>query len=190
MPVWEQLDKVIPTRLWMTTIKWVLRVGVPILKVELFISSTESVIDEGETYTNVPAPVHVCARGCDPFWSPHHLCSTCVPPSLTHTSTTKEQGQPLGILLLPGRAWGESWVAKELPLRDRGLNEMGGGRDMSVVAALLPLLGRAKTWALDRPVPADVGLPRAGHVCPSSPSLGACYPLGDPCPCAALPHAP
>ena len=66
---------------------------------------------------------------------------------------------------------------------------MGGGGGTSLAAELLPFLSRAKTWAPGRPVPADIGLSRAGLVCTEPPILGCLLPLERSLPQAPLPDS-
>lgn len=101
-------------------------------------------------------------------------------PSLIHTNTSKEQDQPLGI---------SSWQGLERILRSHRITPEGQGIKPDgwwwghvIGSMLLPFLGRANTWALGRPVPVGIGLPRAGHICPTPPLLGCLFPLGRPLP--------
>lgn len=179
MVIWEQLDNVIPTRLWKTN-RWILTVGVSTLKIELFINLNLWLRRGGRYAYYTYMPTHVCAHtwlwsflqpqlpvfsySCPLFPSTHQHIKR--PRSASWHSSSSSQDLE-GI-----------FRSQRLAPEGRVLNQVVGSGNMSLAVVLLPFLGRAKTWAQGRPVPAGVGLPCAGHSCPKAHILGVLLPLG------------
>lgn len=121
----------------------------------------------------IPTCLHTCVHthGYGPFWSPGYLYSPTHALSSPHTPTHQKTQVSLLAFFFLLTGFGENLQKPKTCPRGTGVKNQVGWQWEHVI-------GRAKTWAQGRPVPAGVGLPCAGHSCPKAHILGGLLPLG------------